>query len=110
MQFKSEKALMQLLKEGLVVTMRNTNYDVGQKIKINKKYDAIIVTKTLNTRIIRKDLWDASGFDSLEEWEEEAKRLHKGKLPKFIYAVALEPAFSEVVEKHERGGKDEQQT
>ena len=92
MQFKSERALNFLLTNGGVVTMRNYDYKVGRKVKINRKYNGWIIGKILNSRAIREECYDLSGFDTIEEWEQEAIKLH-GKLPKYIYIVVTDEEF-----------------
>ncbi len=93
MRVDSEKAFRQLVSEGILATMRNYPYRVGKVIRILHKGEyvgeAIIEDVVPVTKQNLKYLVGVSGFDSVEEWVEEAKKLNKGKLPKYIVYINL---------------------
>lgn len=90
MRLDSDKAFSQLVFRGVVATMRDYQYRVGQKVWITRKGKRIcrgvVVGVYENTRENREKLFDLSGFARVEEWEEEARRLHN-KLPKWVVIV-----------------------
>jgi len=88
MRFKSEPALNQLLKNKVVATMREFDYVAPRNVIINKKWKGLIVGKFKNTPENRKYLVTISGFDSVNAWVKEAKKL-SGKMPRWIYVVCL---------------------
>jgi len=89
MMFKSKRALDFLLRNGIVATMRNTKYRLGQVVRINRELCGVIIEIHDNTRANRGKFVKISGFNTVEEWENEARKLHKGKLPRRIYIVKL---------------------
>ena len=99
MKFSDKRILDFFLEKKVVVTQRNFAYKVGKVIEI--EFDGNIVAKAkvgavfLNVRKFRELLRKYSGFETVEEWEEKAKELHKGKLPKYIILLGL-------VEKYEK--------
>jgi len=92
MIFKSVKALNFFLEKGKVATMRDTLYKVGKKVIVkhgNRVVAKALVDKVvLNTDTMRIKYFDISGFDTLDEWLEEAIRLHK-KVPRYIIILRL---------------------
>jgi len=96
MKFGLLKPISQLMRSGVVATMRNGKYYmlIGREIMVRDSRDIIfakakIVAVFENLRIFRKLLWKYSGFESLEEWEAKAKELNSGKLPKYIVLLKL---------------------
>jgi len=103
MRFDSDKAFEQLMKHGIVATMR-----VQRKVRIGNRYTdlyvkgmivnitrngkrvgkGIILDVVSNTKENREKYVSISGFESVEEWEREAKRLH-GRMPNVIVVVKL---------------------
>jgi hypothetical protein len=91
MQFNSDKAYKQLL-TGRVATMRSFLYRVGHNIRLyrHRKYIGLgrVCAVLTNKKSYREKLVKDSGFNTVEEWEKEAIRLH-GKLPYYIICVKL---------------------
>ena len=91
----SEKAFRQLMREGVLATMRNYPYRVGSVVKVyhRGRYvgKAVVEDVVPVTEPNLRYLVGASGFDTIEEWVEEAKRLNKGRLPKYIVYIILIP-------------------
>jgi len=103
MKFDSDKAFSFLMKNGIVATMR-----MQRKVRIGNRFadlyvkgmivnitrngkrvgKGIIVDVVENTRENREKYVGISGFQSVEEWEGEAKRLH-GRMPNVIVVVRL---------------------
>jgi len=91
------------MKHGVVATMR-----MNRKVRIGGRYTdlyargmIVIITRNgkriakgiildvlPNTRENRKKYVSISGFETVEEWEREARRLH-GRLPNAIVVVKL---------------------
>jgi len=104
MRFDSDKAFSFLMKHGVVATMR-----MQRKVRIGGKYTdlytkgmiviitrngkrvakGIIVDVVKNTEKNRKKYVGISGFETVEEWKEAARKLHKGRLPNVIVIVRL---------------------
>lgn len=104
MRFDSEKPLRQLIEKGIVATMRHNRkirigpfhqslYIPGIIVNITSKGKrigkAVVVEVYENTRENREKLVEISGFDTVEEWEKEARKLFKGKLPNTIVVLRL---------------------
>lgn len=96
MRFSSMRAISKLLQDGIVATMRNGQYGnlIGREITIRDDRNltfakAKIIAIFENNKTFRKLLLKYSGFGSVEEWEEKAKELHKGKLPRYIVLLKL---------------------
>jgi len=103
MRFDNDKAFDFLMKNGIVATMR-----MNRKVKIGGRYadmyvkgaivvitrngrrvgKGIIVDVVPNTEENRQRYVCISGFQSVEEWMQEAKRLHV-RLPNSIVVVKL---------------------
>lgn len=100
MKFKSLRAVSQLLNGGIVATMRNGRYNniIGREVDIRDERGIVfararVIAVLENNKTFRRLLWKYSGFESVEEWEERAKELHNGKLPKFIVILKLTESF-----------------
>lgn len=95
MRVDSEKAFRQLVKEGVLATMRDFPYKVGRVVKIYHRGRyvgwAIVEDVVPVTEPNLRYFVGASGFDSVEEWIEEAKKLNRGRLPKYIVYINLIP-------------------
>jgi len=103
MRFDSDKAFSFLMEHGIVATMR-----VNRKVRIGSRYGdlyvkgmivnivrngkrvarGIIVDVAPNTPENRERYLPISGFQTIEEWVQEARRLH-GRLPNSIVVVRL---------------------
>jgi len=103
MEFRSDKAFKQLIERGIVATMR-----MQRKVKIGGRYTdlyikgmiviitrngkrigkGIILNVVPNTKENREKYVVISGFENIEEWEKEARRLH-GRMPNVIVVVRL---------------------
>jgi hypothetical protein len=91
MKFVEERVLNFFLEKRIVATMRNGKYGLmigddvdilnGSGTPIGK---AKVIAVLLNYPKFRQLLVKYSGFSTVEEWEQTAKKLHNGKLPKFI--------------------------
>jgi len=103
-KFNSDKAFKQLMNHGIVATMRFNRYRKlgkwhlpfyarGNIIVITRHGRAvgegIVVDVVPNTKKNREKYLHLSGFKSVEEWEQEARRLHRGRLPNSIVIVRL---------------------
>ena len=95
MRFCSQKVLEYLKnpRDKLVATMRNWLYRVNQRIVIkdcNGKrigYGIVVDVAPTTTEILKKWL-KYSGFNSIDEWLAEAKKL-SGKTPQYVYLIYL---------------------
>jgi len=115
--FRSEKALKYLLNAGEVYTLRPKLRKVGLawvRHKRKKVADVLVeyvgeVVQTLPddewficegayAKAKLKDFVDKSGFESVEEWLEEVRRLNGGKLPEklYLYKVSLLDAKTKI--------------
>jgi len=103
MRFDSDKAFRQLIERGIVATMR-----MNRKVRIGNRYGDLYVKGMIvnivrnGKRVARGVILDVipntpenraryvsiSGFDTVDEWEREAIRLH-GRLPNSIVVVRL---------------------
>jgi hypothetical protein len=91
MKFVEERVLNFFLEKRIVATMRNGKYGLmigddvdilnGSGTPIGK---AKVIAVLLNYPKFRQLLVKYSGFNNVKEWEQTAKKLHNGKLPKFI--------------------------
>jgi len=88
MIFRNKKALEQLLKNGVVATMRTYRYKEGIKILINGEYIGIVERVVPNNTETQKKYVNISGFSSVDEWKKTAEELH-GRTPLFIVVVRL---------------------
>ena len=98
MKFDNSRAFNHLVKRGIVATMRAGKfYKRGRVVKITRHNKivgrGVIIDVVPNTRENRGKYLDISGFDSVEEWEEEARQLYKGRLPDCIVIVGLMGLF-----------------
>ena len=95
MRVEHSKAFKQLMGEGILATMRNFPYKVNSIVKIyhRGKYvgKAIVDDVVPVTKHNLEYFVGASGFNTVEEWVSEAKKLNKGKLPKYIVYLSLIP-------------------
>jgi len=104
MKFDSDRAYKQLVEHGIVATMRFNRrvrvgklytqlYVKGVVVRITRRGRTIgkgmIVDVLPNTRENREKLVYLSGFSTVEEWEEEARKLYDGRLPNTILVVKL---------------------
>ena len=71
--------------------MRSYRYKIGQVVKVNNKYRGVILAVLKNNEENRRLLVNCSGFDSVEEWLDTAKKLHRGKIPRFIILLQRIP-------------------
>ena len=96
LHFKSEEALNHLLEKGEVATMRDYPYRMGREVYVKKVVgiERITVAKARIEKVVLNSLenriryFRMSGFNSLEEWLEEAIRLN-GKIPRYIVVLKL---------------------
>ena len=96
MKFAEQVVLHTLLTKGIVATMRNGRYNfhLGREVDIRDFKDNIvgkarIIAVFENYSIFRKLLLKYSGFKTVEEWEERARNLNNGKLPRYIVLLRL---------------------
>jgi len=89
MRFKSQKALNQLLTHGIVATMRDYESLPQRHVIINGKHLGFLCTILPTTEENIRKYYKLSGFSTPEEWINEAKKLHHGKLPKYIFIIEL---------------------
>ena len=95
MRFCSERVLHYLRepKDGLVATMRNWLYRVNQRVVLRDcngsviGYGVVVDVAPATPENIRRWL-KYSGFNTVEEWVNEARKLNKG-LPQFVYLVYI---------------------
>jgi len=103
MRFDSDKAFYFLMKNGIVATMR-----MNRKVRIGNRYTdlyvrgmivwitsrgkrvarGIIIDVVENNEENRRRYLPISGFETVEEWMEEAKRLHR-RMPNSIVIIKL---------------------
>jgi len=103
-RFDSDKAFSFLMTHGVVATMR-----MQRRVKIGNRYSdlyvrgmivaitrsgkivakGVILDVVPNTRENREKYVKISGFESVEEWEAEARRMHGGRLPNSIVVIRL---------------------
>ncbi len=106
--FKSKKALNYLLKHGLVYTLRPFKRKEGITALLNEKDMKIGLVEVkfiteLNSENLAESLKDfvgESGFKSVEEWINEAKKLLRGNLPErlYLYQVKLLKLFYQTLQ------------
>ncbi|MEX0569101.1 MAG: hypothetical protein Q6363_008100 [Candidatus Njordarchaeota archaeon] len=101
MRFDSLKPYKQLIEHGVVATMRNYDYYPGQKIVIKSRYHrsnihAVVQEVVKNNQENREKYLSISGFDSVDEWIQEAKKLHK-KWPRLIVIVKLVRTVEKII-------------
>jgi len=93
MRVDHPKAFKQLISEGVLATMRNFPYRVNSIVKIyhRGKYvgKAIVDDLVPVTNHNLEYFVGASGFESVKEWVDEARKLNKGRLPKYIVYISL---------------------
>ncbi len=97
--FNSEKARNQLMLKDVVVTCRKRRKQFGNTTAIYKNKDGntvvigrVHVQKLFDSissprrhKVPFKSYVDVSGFESIEEWENEVKNLNKNReLPKYL--------------------------
>jgi len=90
MQMRNNQVLQHFITKGVIATMRNYPYREGQHIRINRKYSGKVVKVVqINGEKDKKidNFVGISSFNTKEDWIKEAKRLNKGKLPKYIVFV-----------------------
>ena len=90
MRVESGVALKQFLEKGVLATMRRYPYVPGRVIEVESGGRVVGKARVLmvweNTEGARRLLVGLSGFSSLEEWEEDARRFF-GSLHWFIVEV-----------------------
>ena len=89
----------QLVSVGVLATLRQYPYRVGQLVKVRHRGTYIgmavveYVGETGKVLLVSKDSVDRlvrlSGFNTLDEWLEEAKKLNKGLIPKYVVIIRL---------------------
>jgi len=90
MKISDERVLKQFLDTGVLATMRNYHYKVGQEVRI--KYNGKTIAKGFivgvfaNRIAFRKAFLKYSGFNTIEEWEKKAKEIC-GRMPDYIIIV-----------------------
>jgi len=92
MQFKSIKAWNQLKRFGLIATLRQFPYKVGQHIIATDGKERIpaIVDAVVLRPLFDEEIWAnflISGFGSPDEWLTEALLLNHDKMPRFLVIV-----------------------
>ena len=98
MRFHSKKVLRYLKnsKNKLLATMRTWNYKMGQRVYFKNIHGRVLGYGTIiNILSIDRagEVVEYSGFNDVEEWLEEARRLH-GRVPKSIYVIRIEKVRS----------------
>jgi len=91
MIFRHPKAVQQLLKNGVVATMRSYKYEANRKVLIKTPegvFYGVIIDVAPNTPENRAKFYRLSGFDSPDEWLLEAVKLHK-RIPRYIVIVQI---------------------
>ena len=99
MRVDSEKPFRQLMREGVLATMRRYPYKEGQVVRIYHKgryvgeavVEHVMPTEfiVLSPRLV-DSLVRISGFSTLGEWEEEAKKLNRSKMvPPYLVIIKL---------------------
>ena len=96
MRFCSRRVLEYLRnpKDSLVDTMRIYGYKLNQRVVL-KDCDGkvigygIVFDYAPSSDYILKRWLPYSGFNTVEEWVEEAKRLHGGKIPDTVYLIYI---------------------
>jgi hypothetical protein len=103
MKFSDDRVLSFFLEKKIVATMRNGKYGmlVGKEIDVedysNKPVGkAKIMAVFVNCPKFRKLLRKYSGFETVEEWEETAKALNNGNLPRYIVLLRLIEVYDEM--------------
>jgi len=95
MRFCSEKVLKYLEnpKDMLIATMRNWHYRLNQRVVLKDcngriiGYGIVADIAPPNNDVLKKWL-PYSGFNTVDEWLSEARRLHKGS-PRFVYLIYI---------------------
>jgi len=95
MKFCSQKVLEYLKnpRDNLVATMRNWHYKINQRILLKDcngnliGYGIIADVAPTNSEILKEWL-KYSGFNSINEWVAEARKL-SGRTPRFVYLIYI---------------------
>ena len=96
MRIEHPNAFKQFIENGVLATFRNYPYREGQVIRIyhNGKYvgravvEKVLSTKTLLIMDNIEEITKISGFNDLNEWISEAKKLHHTKkIPKYLVII-----------------------
>jgi len=109
--FNVKQAREYLLEHGFVFTLRGnmgrTGIDIAVQgsYKKHKKLGKVIIDYIGEISYVHQlnPWYTHSGFSSPKEWFEEANRLHKGKLPLYLFRVdmiypEMEPALKKMKE------------
>ncbi|MEX0568765.1 MAG: hypothetical protein Q6363_006350 [Candidatus Njordarchaeota archaeon] len=94
MRFYSKKAIIQIVKSGIVATLCDFSFSFYQKVfvKINGipfKLRGRVVGVIKNPKIKHLlQYLDISGFSSVGEWINETKRIHQ-RIPRFLVIFVL---------------------
>ncbi len=103
MKFSDDKVLSFFLENEIVATMRNGKYNLllGKEIDVedgsNKPIGkAKVMAVFVNHPKFRKLLRKYSGFKTVEEWEETAKALNNGNLPRYIVLLKLIEVYDDL--------------
>jgi len=101
MRFCSQKVLEYLKnpRDSLVATMRNWNYMLNRRVVLRDCHGRIIgygvvVDVARPSRDVLREWLSYSGFNSIDEWIAEAKRL-SGRIPEFVYLIHVVPKVRE---------------
>jgi len=87
--FRHPRAVEQLLRSGVVATMRSYRYRPGQVVRVRTPqgvFRGVVMAVYPNTPENRLELYALSGFNSPGEWLAEAIGLHGG-IPRYIVVV-----------------------
>jgi len=105
MKITSEKLLEYIKENRYFATMRNYHYKVGTMISLtdgaNEIGKAVVMAVFINTINFRRPLLKFSGFNNMEEWEQEALSYYeddKKKLPKYIILCRVVELYKDLSE------------
>lgn len=92
-----------LLEKGIVATMRNKKYSGYKGLFVYYKGKLVALAEiekvVENNDENREIYYRISGFKTLSTWIIKAKKLHRGKLPKWIIILRLLKKFDQKIEK-----------
>lgn len=95
-KFTHPKVVEYLLSEecpGFVATMRNRPRRVGEQLIVDvggiRRFWGYVVSCVRATQENIEKYVEYSGFSTSKEWIEAAKKLHKGRVPRYIVFLGL---------------------
>jgi len=95
MRVESGAALRHLVRHGYLATMRDYPYKPGRYVRVyhRGRYVCTAIVGDVMP-VTRQNLGyavGASGFSSVEQWLEEARRLNRGRVPRYIVFITMVP-------------------